>query len=494
MINLSNFTFLNTIISLITLKNNYSLSRSIIVFLFINSIFLIQSYGITNDSLNICYEIKSIKIIGNKKTRNNIILRETDFVIGTKIKIKSLDSCLRQNENRIFNTRLFNKVTVSLDTASAEIQILLEERWYIFPLPQLEFGDRNFNEWYKQRGADFRRLNLGLELIWRNVTGRNDNLNITFTEGFTQKYILKYQLPFLSKRQKEGFGFGVSYDNNKDVAYQTGKDSLVFLRAEQLLRQRFNASVNFTYRKGFFTSHIIDLDFYANRIADTVAKLNPDYYLNGKTKQNYFGLSYTYIYDRRDIRAYALKGKFIKVDVEKCGLMPFDDIDLWILRAGHTQYWDLGKQFYFASLQKIKLSYPQIQPYSHARALGYSQDFVRGYEYFAIDGPHYFLNRNTLRRRLFSYQINFKKLMPLESFKRMPFSVYLNAYFDWGFVISDRFAEINKKYMNQIILGYGLGLDIVTFYDRVFRLECSINREGLWGVYLHFTSDVNWKD
>ena len=42
-----------------------------------------------NDSTLDFVEIKSIQIKGNKKTRDNIILRETDFKVGSKIQKKN---------------------------------------------------------------------------------------------------------------------------------------------------------------------------------------------------------------------------------------------------------------------------------------------------------------------------------------------------------------------------------------------------------------------
>lgn len=35
--------------------------------------------------------------------------------------------------------------------------------------------------------------------------------------------------------------------------------------------------------------------------------------------------------------------------------------------------------------------------------------------------------------------------------------------------------------------GYGLGLDLVTSYDQVLRLEGTLNALGEAGFYLHFT-------
>jgi hypothetical protein len=37
------------------------------------------------------------------------------------------------------------------------------------------------------------------------------------------------------------------------------------------------------------------------------------------------------------------------------------------------------------------------------------------------------------------------------------------------------------------LLGTGLGLDLVTSYDQVLRLEAAVNHLGETGLYLHFS-------
>jgi hypothetical protein len=41
---------------------------------------------------------------------------------------------------------------------------------------------------------------------------------------------------------------------------------------------------------------------------------------------------------------------------------------------------------------------------------------------------------------------------------------------------------------NQTLYGYGAGMDLVTYYDQVFRLEATINKHGVRGFYFHMTN------
>ena len=41
---------------------------------------------------------------------------------------------------------------------------------------------------------------------------------------------------------------------------------------------------------------------------------------------------------------------------------------------------------------------------------------------------------------------------------------------------------------NEFLYGYGLGIDFVTYYDIVFRVEFSANKFGETGLFLHFNA------
>ena len=43
---------------------------------------------------------------------------------------------------------------------------------------------------------------------------------------------------------------------------------------------------------------------------------------------------------------------------------------------------------------------------------------------------------------------------------------------------------------NQYLYSGGIGFDLVTYYDRVFRLEFSINKFGETGIFIHFAAAI----
>ncbi len=68
-----------------------------------------------------------------------------------------------------------------------------------------------------------------------------------------------------------------------------------------------------------------------------------------------------------------------------------------------------------------QVKFPNDLPYAASRALGYSDDYLRGLEYYVVDGTAFFILKNTLRREL----LNFKVRLPVVPKK---FSNLLSAY------------------------------------------------------------------
>ena len=71
----------------------------------------------------------------------------------------------------------------------------------------------------------------------------------------------------------------------------------------------------------------------------------------------------------------------------------------------------------------------------------------------------------------------------------MPYALYLKAQFDGGYVYADQYRA-NNPLSNSWLYGGGLGLDFVTYYDRVFRFEYSVNKLGKGGLYIHFIAPI----
>jgi outer membrane protein assembly factor BamA len=436
--------------------------------------------------------IDKILIEGNKKTKDRIILRELNFKEGDTINRKNQKEIFEWNKNRIFNTNLFitvNLYVVDINSIRKTILITVQERWYIYPIPVFELADRNFNEWWQDRNRDPERINAGIFYVQKNVRGRNETLRFKLQAGFTKKIELFYLIPYLNKNQKAGLNYEISYIRNKQVAFMTSENKLLYFDGDKVMIEKFRTAFTYTYRDKFYETHALSTGFFYNHIADTISLLNPDFFLKGRNSQRYFSIKYSFIHDKRDMAYYPLKGKFLRVEIEKSGLGIFNDINQINLKGEFAWFRTLHKKIFFAALAKQKVSFPEKQPYLQSISLGYDKDYVSGYELYVIEGPHFSLARLNLKWQLFSIQKEVESV-PVNEFQTIPFAIYLKIYSDAGYVWNPYVMSANARFSNEFLCGAGIGLDVVSYYDFVMRLEYSVNRTGGHGFFLHFRSGI----
>ena len=436
--------------------------------------------------------INDILIEGNQKTKERIILRELDVQIGDTIYLPQLDTVLVRNKNKIFNTNLFINVDLAVvqeTTDETLLHIKLDERWYIFPGPIFELSDRNFNEWLNTYDADLSRTNYGMRIVIENFRGRKEKVDLLTQFGFTQKLGLLYEIPYFDRQQKHGLIFDVIYSQNKSVAYRTNDHQLSFIDSSELVSERFEAGISLTKRNAFYGVHRFEVKYFHNFVADTILSLNPQYFLNGENRQQYLRFAYSFVYDKRDIAAYPLHGSVLLLNFHRSGLGFFNGLNSTFISAAYGKYHDLGKKFFLENTFKVQMAFQPNQPYFNAKALGYGDDVLRGYELYVIDGQGFFTNKNTLRYQLFKTQKTLG-FIPISQFRKLPLAGYLTAYLDTGYTRDEYFTEGNQRFSNKLLYGGGIGIDIVTFYDLAFKVNYSINRDGETGFFLNFRSSL----
>lgn len=449
---------------------------------------------VTDTSTNRLITINRILIIGNKITREQIIRRELSLKSGDTISTRRLNKVLQLDKQKIYNLRLFNTVDIrwlELTPETAELLIEVSERWYTFPVPIFELSDRNFNEWWQNYNHDIKRVNYGLRLYQYNFRGRNETLRFTAQFGFTRRFELSYRIPYIDKQQRHGLIFDFNYAEPKNLAYFTDDHKLKFLEERKTVEFSQAAGVTYTFRRNFYETHSFSLGYEKNKIIDTIAYLNPVYFKNGSLNQEYASITYSFNSEHRDVIAYPLKGYRFTAFAQHSGILPDSDVNQWEFNLTYSTYSDLGKNFYFSNFTSLYLSTPNEQPYSFFSALGYRRQWVKGYEVYVIEGPKFFLNKSTLRKKIFSRTWHMAN-MPFEQFQYLPLSIYLKGYFDWGYVENYPYYEeqqINNQLSNRLLAGTGFGLDFVTAYDGVIRLEYTFTREKTSGFFFHLKKE-----
>jgi outer membrane protein assembly factor BamA len=442
-----------------------------------------------SDSIKV---ISKISIVGNKVTKEHIITRELTFKEGDTLSFSEFEYRRKRSEENLMNTSLFNSAHISSITqpdSSLEIFIVLNERWYLFPLPIFDIVERNFNVWWQTK--DFSRVVYGANVTRYNFRGRNETIGLSVQLGYTQRVSFAYTIPYINKGQHSGLRFGFAYSRNHQTPFETFNNKLVYYKDENSYpRKQALGSLEYTYRKGLYVTHYASASYLQSEIGDSVALFNPDFFGKGNTSQHLVSLRYLYKSEHRDFVIYPLRGYEYDVELVKNGLSFInDDVDFSYMTVTGRKYWALGGRWYFATGLRGKISDENFQPYYNTGALGYGRDFVRGYEYYVVDGQKFALLKTNLKFALLKRHEIQAKFIPLEKFATIPYAFYLNLYGDAAYAEDNQFQKYNSL-TNSWLYGGGAGIDFVTYYDLVFRFEYSFNRLGESGFFLHFSSPI----
>lgn len=469
----------------------FSSTFKLFLFVLFASFNLCVSAQIQDTSLSNINVVREIKIIGNKTTKERIVLRELPFKVGDTIPSNQLKEILARSKSNLLNTLLFNFVTidpVAFDKQNISIYVMLEERWYWWPTPIFEIQETNFNTWWQDK--DLERINYGFYVVKENFRGRKERISIKLQGGYTEQARLKYKIPYINKKQTHGINFTLNYSRNHELTYATTNNVRDFYRDDNdYVRNQTSVSMGYDIRPGLYNQHTIQGGFSSINVSDTIAILNSDYLPNGKSNLKYISLGYGFYRDKRNFKSYPTKGYYFDFAGVKNGFGAFSEkLNLITFHSQYRKYWELSHRFFFSGMAKIKYTANE-GPYVLYGGLGYVNNLVRGYELYVINGEHYALTKFQLRYALIDNKIFKMKPIPWDKFNKIPLSIYLGTFFDSGYV-SSRVNQQNNFLTNTGLYSAGVSLDFVSYYDMVFRMEYAINHLSEHGLYLHFVAPL----
>ena len=468
-----------------------------LVLLFV-MVFYVSPLFAQTDTSFLTVTVGNIDISGNKKTNEKIILRELLIGSGEKFLPAELSRRINQSRLNLLNTSLFNFVTI--DTILIlnpgvpplmKIKISVLERWYIWPIPVLQITDRNFNSWLQTH--DFTRINYGVDANWYNFTGRMDELDATVQLGKNHELSLAYQNPYMDKKKHFGIGFEAGYKNNREAGYITQDDKLQFAFVPEGLYTENYYSLNATYRKNIFTTNQLIVGLRNFSFSDSLLSLNPEFSYAGADKPIFLYLYYKLKIDHRDIKYYPLKGWYADLELNKSGLgFGFEKpVNIAWAKTTTRFYSQLANRWYSGISFIGKISSAASQPYFLIQGLGYNRDYVRGYEYNVIDGKHFTLLRTNVKFALVPEQTYNIGFIRSPKFGLIHYALYLTAFADAAYVWQPQWiGDRNNKLPRTMLAGAGLGIDLVTYYDKVVRIEYAINKSGKSGIFIHFIAGI----
>lgn len=429
--------------------------------------------------------IRNIQIQGNSKTKNYIILREIPYHVGDQIHKDSLILLNTLSQQQLFNTALFLSTKVASiypvigDSTIVDIDIHVKERWYFLPRPYFKWVDRNFSQWWNEQNRSLKRVNYGINLSQNNATGNNDKLVLGFIGGYTQQNIIRYQLPFFDKKLKFGLGGGWQNYNQKEINYKTEKDKQVFIHTIESVRKGYRANLNLLYRPNLFERYALQIGHGKEALSDSGFLVQPKFLPNLSKTFDYtdFTLSFTKI--AFDYNAYPTKGS----GTEFIAFQRFSkNASLTSLQLRKLKAHSFSKQnFIFFESNSIVKFLPNDN-YLDSRLLGYGNFQVNGLEYYVVEGNAASILETSFHHSLGS--ITIKNPFTQKFLPEVKYDFWIRIFSNLGYVYSDQSQSTNKL-SNTLIRTAGIGLDVISIYDFVLKIDYSMNQLGDKGVYLH---------
>lgn len=430
--------------------------------------------------------IGNIKLEGNKRTRDYIILRELLFKSGDIIDSSELIIKLEQSRQFVFNTALFlttNVAIQNIENGVANIIVSVKERWYFFPLPYFRIISRNFNEWWFTEKRNLDRVNYGLKFMQGNATGQNDELNVWLIDGYNTQINFRYTLPFFDKSLKRGFSVGYVYSTQKEINYASNLNKQVFYKSNDILRRFSRFDVLYSYRPDQRWRHYWRMSYTKEWLADSVLTLNPQYSPASVQNQQYFDAGYTVQYWNLDYNfypssGYSFEGSFYTRDFKK-------PLQLFVASARATWAKKLNEKWFFRQEASASIRFPNPNAFNSTRLLGFGSMQLRGLELYVAEGTAGAVVQNSLHFQAFKYIL--KNPFKSKTHDKIPFTFYLKAFNDWGYAYTNNVG--NSRLNNKVLRTFGLGLDIVSLYDFVFRIEYSFNQLGDRSLFFQTRND-----
>lgn len=411
------------------------------------------AFAQTKDSVliggNYKIKIDSIKIKGNNKTKDFIILRELTFKEGDTLTTAKAE----YNRDRVYSIALFGNVEIIPFQYSDHVTayIIVEESWYIWPIPFAELKDK-----------DWKKLSYGLDLLVKNFFGNNERFRARISLGYDPSYYLSYSNPVIDNSNKYLFNSEFNYskiqNRSKKAEYLAGKSfdqkfisTQIGLGKRISLYQYANITAGFSY---------IETPFYLNRISASNDRID---------RMFYFGLGYTY--DTRDLAQFPKKGLLYSGNLAIKGLA-INQINYQILNFDIRAYKELITDIY----GKVRLTTRNLIgsniPYYDYSYLGYGER-VRGNSHKIEEGENYYLfSIETFTPIIKEFRVSFDwvPLLPKELLI-YKVALYAQAFGDAGLIYNYN-EHIN---FGKTERGYGAGLTLLILPYDMMRVEFAVN-------------------
>jgi outer membrane protein assembly factor BamA len=432
--------------------------------------------------------LQSYSVSGNTKTKFRIIAREINFKPQDTIYRAALPALITEYKNRLYNLQLFNNIDCKIDTLPNQhihLQFTVIENIYFGFSPNANLADRNFNVWLRDFNMNLGRVNYISNFIFRNINGVNKTLQGSLQLGFNNAASIIYTIPNLGKQQNSKLLFSADYLNTRQFHYDIKNDKQLFLKNDNnFIFNKIHAEMVYTKRLHFYKNFTAKLHWNWITISNDLFVKNKKLLPSEVQQINYWQSSLQYDYNNTDNIYFPMAGWQTTLSYNyKFGFAPHLFNQQYLYHS-LFRYQPLPNGFHLLIVMRNKIMIQNTDGFYFQRALGFANDYVRGYEYFVINGGHFSISRLEVKKRILQHQLNKKKRFWAPT---IPIEIYPKIYSDAG-VVSSIDDGYQTSLRNKMLYSVGIGWAIKCGNYAAIRLEYSINHLQQKGLFLHLTS------
>ncbi len=406
--------------------------------------------------------IEQIIVLGNKKTRTSVILREMKSKAGQRTTAEQLEL----DRRRIESLGLFNRVEMHLQPKEKGYLLIItvSEQWYLFPFPILFFNDRDIS---------LKKLSYGLGVIHTNFRGRAELLQFAGWLGYNPTASLIYNNPWIFGRRQFFTRLQFMMANLVNKTYD--------IIDQRVNEKRLGAGWTFGKRLTLHTSVSLSLFYQQVRLQPAIDGQT----LNPSGLDRVVRLGFSYVRDHRDLAWYPTRGSYVQVDYQKSGIPGAKYIDYGQVTLDARKYIPLGRETALAFRFAADVTHGRVPIYDRL-FFGYRYR-IRGHFKLRVEGEHRMLASVGLRFPLVPvryFNMDMGKMSAYGQNLRFGISgeIFADAGTLWFQQRTDRSGPppTSGPFGLQTrpetwLTGIGVGLNVHLPYVNIMRLEFALN-------------------
>ena len=406
--------------------------------------------------------IHQITFKGNEKTLENVLLREMTFQPGDTI--QNLSEQISQSQTNLLNTRLFHHAKFHLIKHKKLVNVIVnvQERWYLWPIPIFEYADHNLATWVRRQEFDY--LNYGLILEERNFRGRNEKIKFKIRRGIREQYGINYLFPRILNQPDVGGYLDISFFRQKEIHQSIVDQEYVDLESQKYIYHEGRSVLGIRWRPGLYYNHLFYGAYRQYRYDQAINSL-----FNEPVSQQfeYVSIGYTFNFFKGDYIAYPLRGNKLKLNTEY-GL---GEKDYFLTDISFSSHHPVANRFTLSYGFNGYASFTKQYPYFLFSGPGKTW-YIRGFEDNAYQQDLLLNNRLQMKYTLLNHKTFHFNWIPTKKFNSPFLSIYINLFAEGGYG-----TNLIRDYSEISPMSFGAGIDFLTYYDWIGRLEVTVNND-----------------